>query len=95
VSFIDTIALPLFIAIVGLVVLIAIGAWGWAMVSEARAKKLAAKRNLKLEQQAYELLHKLYVESNLTTGGATLSPELSDELFTVIDRIDTTKGLNR
>jgi hypothetical protein len=94
-SFIDTIALPLFIFFIGAIVLAAVGMWGWALVSEARAKKLAAKRNLKLEQQAYELLHKLYVESNLTTGGATLSPELSDELFAVIDRIDTTKGLNR
>jgi hypothetical protein len=94
-SFIDTIALPLFIAIIGLVALITAVAWGYSMATEARATMLARKRDSRLERQAYEFLGKLYIETNSTTSDVTLSPELSDDLWKLVDRIDQTKELTR
>jgi hypothetical protein len=94
-SFIDTIALPLFILIVGLVALIAVGTRGWAMVSEARARKLTSKCNLKLERQMAQFIETVFIETSSTNSDAWLPVELSDELWELHNQIDQHKELTR
>lgn len=94
-SFIDTIALPLFIAIVGLIALVFIVAWAYSQTTEARSKMMERKRDLRLEQQQREFIERLFIESNSSTDSTTLSPELAEQLWKVHDRIDQKKELTQ
>ena len=94
-SLINTIALPLFIFFVGICLLIVIGTWAYRAIVKARAKMLIEKRYSRLERDAYQFVGKLYIESNSVTSDVTLSPELTDELFSLVDRIDQNKELTR
>lgn len=55
-SFIDTIALPLFIFFIGVVALVLIGGFVYRVVAEARMRVLEQKRQLTLASQPEELL---------------------------------------
>lgn len=94
-SFIDTIALPLFIFFIGLVALVFIAAWAYAQATDARAKMMDRKRNLLLEKQAFEFIETLFIESNSITSGTSLSSELTEELWKLHDRIDQKELIRR
>lgn len=87
---IDTIALPLFIVLVGVVALTFVGGYVYRMVSEARTASLAQKRNVRLEQQAYRFVENVFIEASSSTSGVSeaLSPELSEELWKLHNQID-------
>jgi hypothetical protein len=94
-SFLDTIALPLFIAIVGLIALVFVAAWAYTQAAEARSKMLARKRDLRLEREAYELVENLFIEVNSSDDlSAALPDSLHSDLWKLHNQINL-KGLVR
>jgi hypothetical protein len=87
-SFIDTIALPLFILVIGVVALTFVGGYIFRLVMEARATLLAAKRDTKLEQQTQDFVERLAVEASCSDPiPYTLSDEMSRELWEVRNQL--------
>lgn len=95
-SFIDTIALPLFIFIIGVLALVFVGGYIYKVVQEARARSLAAKRDLRLEKQAFEFIESMFIETSSSDDLSQALPStLHEELWKLHDRIDQNKELTR
>lgn len=94
-SLIDTLA-PLILAIAFSLILVAVvGAWAIRFVSGTRSQMLAQKRNLQLERQAFRFVETLFIESNSASSEVSLSPELTDELWDLHNKVYQNKELTR
>lgn len=94
-SFIDTIALPLFVAFVGIIALVFVASWAFSTISDARWRARAAKRDVRLERQAYEFIEAVYVEVNSGVTPLELPQALNEQLWVLHDQIDSKKELHR